>query len=75
MLDRSSSRRGGEFLEGRTDFHGMDEGRRHDDSLVLNSARRNALLSMHISRTAGSPRFVCINTIQRGEISFLGPDQ
>lgn len=53
----------------------MDEGRRHDDSLVLNSARRNALLSMHISRTAGSPRFVCINTIQRGEISFLGPDQ
>lgn len=69
-MRKGCSRRGGEG-----DFHGMDEGRRHDDSLVLNSARRNALLSMHISRTAGSPRFVCINTIQRGEISFLGPDQ
>lgn len=69
-----SPQRGGGFLEGRTDFHGMGEGRRHDDSLVLNSARRNAL-SMRISRTAGSPRFVCINTIPRGEISFLGPDQ
>lgn len=49
------------FLEIFIDWMGMDEGRRHEDSLVLNSSRHNA---------SRFPRYLC-TYLSRGQLSSL----